>query len=97
MTDRELVKKAAEKAGITLIWGSLNPDIPLNAATMLRWNPYYIDSGMVEHGCCWETAIVRVNDTGTVELICECREKEAQIICDALNATLKSHDTQHPR
>lgn len=57
-------------------------------------NKYYIDSEMVEHGCCWDTAIVIKCEPGhgmyckDVALICECNDDMAQIICDALNFRL---------
>jgi len=55
---------------------------------------YYIDASMVEHKCCWKTAVVRKCEMGKgmywgdVELVCECDESSAQMICDALNAAL---------
>ena len=55
---------------------------------------YYIDKGKGEHGCCWDTAIVRKCDAGKgmyggdIELVCECNEEHAQEICDALNTAL---------
>ena len=59
---------------------------------------YYIDASMVEHGCCWDTAVVRKCKMGDgmygkdVELVCECDESRAQVICDALNAALDAGD-----
>lgn len=52
---------------------------------------YYADKSMVEHGCCWDTAIVRKCKPGEgiyggdVYLVCECLDENAQQICDALN------------
>lgn len=60
--------------------------------------PYFIDDSMVEHGCCWDTAIVRRCEIGggayggAIELICECNSDRAKVICDALNATLDVSD-----
>lgn len=57
-------------------------------------NQYYIDKEMVEHGCCWDTAIVikcepgQGKFEGDVDVICECNNDMAQIICDALNFRL---------
>ena len=39
MTDKEMIELAAKAAGIELIWGVLNPQVPLNAETTFRWNP----------------------------------------------------------
>lgn len=39
MNDREFLEQAAKAAGKKLIWGDLCPSIPLDAETMLRWNP----------------------------------------------------------
>ena len=58
---------------------------------------YRIEPKMVEHGCCWETAIVRNLAPDSefrgmyrkgVALICECDEELAETICEALNSTL---------
>ena len=55
---------------------------------------YYLDNSMVEHGCCWNAAVVRKCKQGggmygsDVELVCECEEGNAQLICDALNRAL---------
>jgi len=61
-------------------------------------DPYYIDDTMVEHGCCWDSAIVRKCKNGEgmyggdVALICECYSGNAQMICDALNALIASEN-----
>lgn len=57
-------------------------------------NEYYIDEKMVEHECCWNSAVVRKCEPGRgkygsdVELICECWSINARFICNALNAAL---------
>lgn len=54
-------------------------------------NRYRIDPSCVEHGCCWDAAIVRDWVPGdpysavNPVLICECDQKAAQTICDWLN------------
>lgn len=56
---------------------------------------YRVDAEFVEHGCCWDSAIVRDCTKGRgmygkgVALICECDADMAEAICAALNATLK--------
>lgn len=58
------------------------------------FGPFRIDTTVVEHPCCWDSAIVR-NCTdgfgaygGDVAFICECDADLAEMICSALNATL---------
>lgn len=59
---------------------------------------YYVDANEVEHGCCWNAAVVRKCEPGKgmyggdVELVCECDESRAQLICDTLNAALDAGD-----
>ena len=64
----------------------------------INMNRYYIDEDMVEHACCWGSAIVRKCEMGKgmygldVDLICECDKNQAQFICDALNSALDQLD-----
>lgn len=66
-------------------------------------NRYYLDESMAEHTCCWDTAVVRKRENGPdkwgrdVERICECRDSNAQMICDALNAYLDNHERTLPQ
>ena len=61
--------------------------------------PFYLDPKMREHGCCWDTAVVRKCRLGEgmygkdVALIAECRDEDATFIIDALNTALgKFHE-----
>lgn len=51
---------------------------------------YEIDKDAVEHGCCWEVAIVKKGfdnrRKATTELICETEFKYVAVLCDALNS-----------
>lgn len=61
---------------------------------MTTESTFWIDTDMVEHGCCWDTAVVTRCPEGEgqygtdVSLVCECRNEHAQFICDALNAAV---------
>jgi len=55
---------------------------------------YRIDDLMVEHGCCWDSAIVTDCDEGdgmyggNVSLVCECNSDMAEIIVNLLNGNV---------
>ena len=61
---------------------------------MKYFGEYRIDESVVEHGCCWDSAIVRDCEGGKgmygkdVALICECNSDNADMICEALNASI---------
>ena len=54
-------------------------------------NEYFIDNSMLEHGCCWDTAICCKCEKGEgmyggdVDVILECCDDKAQFILEALN------------
>ena len=53
---------------------------------------YRIDRSHVEHSCCYDAVVIRDID-GKQEKVCECREDDAQMICDALNAAAHKETT----
>ena len=56
---------------------------------------YRVDNSFVEHGCCWDSAIVRDCKEGLgmygngIYMVCECDSFMAEIICNALNSALR--------
>ena len=64
-------------------------------------NKYRIDNNYVEHGCCWDSAIVVDCEKGegmyghNVALVCECDSDNANVICAALNETLREKENNN--
>jgi len=52
---------------------------------------FYIDANYLEHGCCWDTAIMKRCEKGKgqyggdAELLLECKDEDAEFICKVLN------------